>query len=344
MNHASDYLSDGLDLDVFINSTVDELIPAPVTDIVHEGQVQASSSIADVTINLDLFKSSVKLAMRNVVKKLITHEQKLQVTNGLQKCVYCLSDTSNIINVCVCGLENVCYTCFMKRNMDLVIQHTTQDLIDKHTNRICEHKLLDLLKVINCQVCCDNCHLKASIDRYKLHYDETTIKKYDILHDINYYALENKQLFEHISNFDVYIKLFKNPVGLTEFGYVLEISQAPDPVLTIKLNCASQETILSKIHQKGRVSSSEIKMKIKNTHYFVLDAIYYKCVEYGMAYLEKIKQADLDEAKVHSVFLVKWNRLCCSINRLIQYYMDNSASSKYEICVVFLDILKTIPI
>ena len=338
MNHSSDYLRDGQDLDAFINSTLDELIPAQAV------QAHASSSIADATINLDLFKSSVKLAMRNVVKKLITHERKKLITGELEKCIYCLSDTSNIINVCVCGLENVCYTCFMKRNMDLVIQHANPSLINEHTDRICEHKLLELLKVINCQVCGDNSHLKASIDKYKLHYDEPIIKSYDILHDINYYALENKQLFEHISNFDVYIKLFKNPVGLTEFGYVLEISQSPDPVLTIKLNSATCENILSKIHKTGKVSCSDIKLQIKNTQYFVLDAIYYKCVEYGMAYLEKIRQPDMDETKALSIFLVKWNRFCSSINRLIQYYMDNASCCKYEICIVFLDILKTIQI
>lgn len=340
MNQSSDYLRAGQDLDAFINSTLDELIPASATNIV---QGRASSSAAGATANLDLFKSSVKLALRNVVKKLITHEMK-PITAELQNCVYCLSDTSNIINVCVCGLENVCYTCFMKRNMDLVTQHANPSIINKHTNRICEHKLLELVKVINCQVCGDNSHLKASIDKYKLHYNAPIVKNYDILHDINYYALENKQIFEHISNFDVYIKLFKNPAGLTEFGYVLEISQSPNAILTIKLNSATRENILSKIHQKGQVSSSEIKLKIKHTHYFVLDAIYYKCVEYGLAYLEKLKQPAMNETTICSIFLVRWNRLCCSINGLIQYYMDNASCSKYEICMVFLDILKSIPI
>ena len=337
MNQPGDYLRDGRELEAFINLTLDEILPEP---IIAHGTNTASSSIDKPADTLDLFESSVKLAVRNVVKKLVTHDQNPHAME-LQKCVYCLSDTSNIIKVCVCGLENVCFTCFMKRNMDLVIQHASPDLIVN--KRICEHRVLELLKVITCQVCGDNSALLSSIQKYKLHYDETIIKKYDILHDINYYALENKQIFDHISNFDVYIKLFKHPAGLTEFGYALEISQALEgTILTIKLNSATLENILSKQLQKTNVACCAIKLNTKHTQYFVLDAIYYKCVEYSMAYLEM--QKSVEEQSAYSRFLIKWNRLCCSINRLINVYMTNEECKTYSFCKVLLDILKAIPV
>lgn len=381
MNQGTDYLRDGRELETFINSTLDDLIQNPVSE--------HTSSIA--TKNPEpvcLFKISIKLALRNVIKKLISHDQKPGIVSS---CIFCLCDKATIINVCKCGLESVCYQCFIKRNSEEILQHATPSIIDKMTNRICEVKLLEIVMVINCQVCGDISPLKSSIDKYILAYDTDKIESCDILHDIDYYTLQNKQLFEHISNFDIHHdprhalsspEHIKLDIGFTEFGYALEIIPDPDSLLIIKLNTATQDLILRYVQHKGDLNftNGEIKIKIQKMQYFVLDAIYYKCVAFGLKYLEKMKQVMIEKditvdteilsqypgtgvdgtvdteilsqgkeqlyksrmSRVCSIFLIKWNRLCCSINYIINIYMDGDCSRSYASSMVFLDILKSI--
>jgi hypothetical protein len=333
----SDYLEDSQYLEYFINTTL-------TTDTLH-----VPFQKKKYNPSMYLFKCSVKLAVRNILQKLISHKasngtliihQKLEddsligkdveedldilikeagldyngesqslpqdgskSVEGLTKqyrkgnevkCQYCYVYTQYMIEVCKCCLENACYTCFIKRNMTTIINSVNSLLIVN--KRICEYKLLEYLKsIIQCNICKDTGKFKSYINTYIETYDTCIINKYDKLHDINFYAIENTQLSSHILDLDKYIKKYKISIGnILEYGYFIEFE---NDMLTIKLNVETVKQLLHNVKHKSHITCDVIKVNVKYTTYFVLDVIYNKCIIYGTKRLKNIYSKGINSSK-----------------------------------------------
>lgn len=286
-----------------------------------------------------LLIKSVYLYVSNLLKSIIINQVKL--SNGLtSKCISCYVESANVFNICKCGLENLCYSCILTKYVSVLT-----DKVKLNKESAAPHNKFDKTFIINLlqnTVFCKYCNIPGcfhnslnilqAADMVKLN-NAANIPIYetDFLNmesktmiDIfpNMYSNHSgttKQQKADMSSMSMFIRK-KNMDALANYGFELKYNHDTQTIIfglnseVIKLATAQPPT---PIH----INTDTIQCNVKLITHAVFNAIYYKCIEFGLE--NKRKKIIPDK-----LLLFHWNKYCQTINKLLNLYNITSNSKQ----------------
>lgn len=298
-------------------------------------------------INDILLTKSVYLYVANLLKPIIT-SQAIEYPDIKSKCISCYTESANVLNICKCGLENLCYTCILAKYMPILtdnikankakaVQTTTS-----HTNIFDKQYMLTLLQnTVFCNYCKVTGRFHNTLNNMQAtepiqnnnHNHHSNQQKHLLLHETDFLHLETKTLIDIFPNMDMssFIK-HTNTETITNYGFELEFNTSGS--FSFKLNGEFIESIIRKMTQqhKRMIITATIQCNAKLITPSIFNAIYYKCIDFG------IKNNVLDQR-----LLFNWNKFCQKMNKLLAEYGHDSQMN-YYISVVLLNEIKGISV
>lgn len=294
-----------------------------------------------------LLTKSVYLYVANLLKPIIAHQA--SGNPGVKsKCISCYTESSHVLNICKCGLENLCYTCILakyipkltdniKSNKALAVQNITDQ-----ANVFEKKYMLSLLQnTIFCNYCKvtgffhDAVNNLQTVEHNKNNNQYLNQRKQsNFLHETDFLHMETKTLIDIFPNMDLASFInHTNKETITNYGVELEYD-GNTHILSFKLNTEFIESIIRQMAPKRMGNIATIQCNVKLITPAIFNAIYYKCIDFS------IKNKVLDQK-----LLFSWNKYCQKMNKLLTEYGHNGdAQMNYYISVVLLNEIKGIPV
>lgn len=286
-----------------------------------------------------LLTKSVCLYVSNLLKTIIIHQP--AISNGVvSKCISCYTESANVFNVCKCGLENICYSCMLTKYVSILTSSIKAYKDAAITNNTFNKKFI--ITLLQNTVCCKYCNVSGFFHKtLDILYNEknSMLSSNHILHETDFLNNETKTIIDIFPNMGMtnFIQQ-KNMEALTNYGFELEYNHAMQNIV-FKINAKLIEHIVDlqqRQCQKGinnpAINIDTIKCNAILITPAIFNAIYYKCIEFG------VKNNIIDQR-----LLFSWNKYCQKMNKLLDEYNKNcDAQINYYIAVVLLNEIKNI--
>jgi hypothetical protein len=306
-----------------------------------------------------LLTKSVCLYVSNLLKTTIIHQS--EISNGVtSKCISCYTESSNVFNICKCGLENLCYSCMLAKYVSILTASIKTSKSDAITNNTFNKNYM--ISLLQNTVCCKYCnvagffHKTVSIlnhDQFRNPSSNHMLHETDFLNnetktmiDIfpNMCTAESQLLVHSRSSVGVYDKSTprdmtsfiqqKNMEALTNYGFELEYDHNAQSV-KFKLNPELIKMINSQSsHLNTHAKTDTVLCNVILVTPAIFNAIYYKCIAFG-----------LKNKVIDKTLLFNWNKYCQKMNKLLGKYNQNCNSQmNYYVSVVLINEIKGIVI
>jgi hypothetical protein len=281
-----------------------------------------------------LLTKSVYLYVSNLLKATIIHQK--AISNGLtSKCISCYSESSNVFNICKCGLEHMCYSCMLSKYVSILTDKVNANKKNAITNNTFnKHYMINLLQnTIFCKYCNVTGFFHNTLNI--LERDQFSKSSHGMLHETDFLNNETKTMIDIFPNMCMtsFIQQ-KNIEALTNYGFELEYDHNAQSV-TFKLNSELIKMINSQSrHLNIYAKTDTVLCNIILITPAIFNAIYYKCIEFGL------KNKIIDRT-----LLFNWNKYCQKMNKLLGEYNKNcNGQMNYYVSVVLLNEIKGIVI
>lgn len=286
-----------------------------------------------------LLTKSVYLYVSNLLKTAIIHQSVL--SNGIMsKCISCYTESANVFNICKCGLEHMCYSCMLTKYVSILTSSIKANKYAAITNNTFNKKFM--INLLQNTVCCKYCKVTGFFQETLniLNHDRFSKSSSNhMLHETDFLNNETKTMIDIFPNMGMtsFIQQ-KNMEALTNYGFELEYNHVAQNIL-FKINAKLIEHIIGlqqRQYQKGinsnAINIDTIKCNVILITPAIFNAIYYKCIEFG------VKNNIIDQR-----LLFSWNKYCQKMNKLLAEYNKNCDTQiNYYIAVVLLSEIKEI--
>lgn len=294
-------------------------------------------------INDILLTKSVYLYVANLLKPIIAQHLS-SYPNIKSKCISCFMESSHVLNVCKCGLENICYTCMLAKYIPQITDNIKANKAKAVHNTADQCNVFDkkyMLTLLQNTVFCNYCKVTGCFHDTL---NDLQIKEYNnnhylnqrqhLLHETDFLHIETKTLIDIFPNMDMssFIK-HMNTETITNYGFELEYD-GNTHILSFKLNSEFIASIIRQMSPHHKINVAIIQCNAKLITPAIFNAIYYKCIDFG------VKNNVFNQR-----LLFNWNKYCQKMNKLLAEYGHNCDSQmNYYISVVLLNEIKAITV
>lgn len=260
-----------------------------------------------------LLAKSLYLYMSDLFKQVIIYNiPNKQVT----KCIGCFSESGNVLNICKCGLENLCYTCLLIKYTPIIGSTINKNKINVVVdNKISKQYIIDILKTcVHCKYCNIPGNFLNVLNDPNMLLDTMVAEHF--MCETEYLNLENKIMIDIFPNlkFSDFVKNMGTDPMFRNYGLTLDHG---DNTIIFKLNDDSIVNILNGYNPTQK-NINCIKCDINICVSTIFNTIYYKCIEFILKY------------KTNKNMIDKWNKYCDKLNKLLMIYnRDNITNMDY---------------
>jgi hypothetical protein len=357
--YQSDYVADA-------DFNIDQFIDLSLNDTLE------SANITELKINDILLDKQLVIAVKRIITHLLDNNKPMVKP---AECICCIQETVNLIHICKCGLEVLCQECFMKRYMRTIIDAYQDNILAHKTKGRINY--ITLLNIIETRVSCIICKNNTNIQNFcSVYYQPTMPRQITYVmtkqtgissvpsSSLNYYILQNKNIIELASGIiqasgSLTAKQLCRKDSLSvllKYGYCLEL-KAGSPVLNIRLCRDYLLTVYSQLDKellalKSRVPPviipeseiqnykkvCKIRLSTKTLSPAIFYAIYYKCIELGILFIDiNSGPASHNFGKLYK-FIYTWNNFCLQVNNLINLYIPEDTVDHGLISILLAEI------
>lgn len=294
-----------------------------------------------------LLTKSVYLYVSNLLKPIITSQVSIY-PNIKSKCISCHTECANVLNICKCGLENLCYTCMLTKYMPVLTDNIKANKEQAIQNNIEQTNIFEkkyMLTLLQNTVFCNYCKVNGLFHdavnnlrtaEHNNKHSPNQPHQFTLLYETDFLHMETKTLIDIFPNMDIlsFIK-YTNKDIITNYGFELEYN-SNTYILLFKLNNEFIASIIRQMapHQRQMIATGTIQCNVRLIAPVIFNAIYYKCIEFGV-------KNNIIEQKL----LFNWNKFCQKMNKLLAIYSHNcEGQMTYYISVVLLNEIKGIAI
>jgi hypothetical protein len=152
------------------------------------------------------------------------------------------------------------------------------------------------------------------------------------IHDTDFLNMESKTLVDIFPNMNMtgFIQQ-KNIDALANYGFELEHNYDTQTII-FKLNPELLKMIIgTSCHLNIHPNTDCVRCDIKIITPAIFNAIYYKCVDFG-----------LKNKAIDKTLIFNWNKFCQKMNKLLNLYSDNNTNCQinYYMSVVLINEIK----
>lgn len=295
-----------------------------------------------------LLTKSVYLYVATLLKPIIT-SQVSTYPNIKSKCISCHTECANVLNICKCGLENLCYTCMLTKYMPVLTDNIKANKEQAIQNSIGQTNIFEkkyMLSLLQNTVFCNYCKVTGCFHdavnnlrtaEHNNKHSPNQQQQNTLLHETDFLHMETKTLIDIFPNMDIlsFIK-YTNKDIITNYGFELEYD-INTYILSFKLNNEFIASIVKQMeepYQRQMITTGTIQCNVRLITSVIFNAIYYKCIEFGV-------KNNIIEKKL----LFNWNKFCQKMNKLLALYGYNcEGRMTYYISVVLLNEIKYITV
>jgi hypothetical protein len=280
-----------------------------------------------------LMTKSVQLYIENLLKRIVIQ---VSAYDKEIKCISCYTESNNVLNICKCGLENLCYSCFLIKYINCLTSAVKENKQTAIVNNIfCEKGMLEILRnTIKCKYCNTPGCFHIVLDNMNCRNMQQ--KTMHVLTETDFLPMKTKTLIDifPISKMSAFVHK-KKMESLAQYGFDLKYynKSNEEHIIEFNLNPELIETIVAELkHIPSVLNIDSIKCDCKIITPAVFNAIYYKCIDFGL------KNKDIKRD-----LLFRWNKHCQKLNGLLDTYAKNvDKTMNYYITTVLINEINTI--